>query len=328
MFRNKLIGNVIRQITLHQDCCHHLLLNAPAKQRFVSTRPVQWRFETTPGKGRKADFLVPVLTCTGTSVGVFTAFALLDLKQRKEASAWRLRPRKRTVPAWVPDNLQTTYLNAKDSWQSIPDTKRVLYSIIAANLGVALLWRIPALQGFMLKNFTLQLPPQNARPWTFLTSNFSHAGALHLGVNMLALSSFGFVVAEDFGANQFAAFYLSAGMASSLVAYLARLRRATGGRSLGASGAVYACFAATALMHPDAHGAFIFLPGIPIRLGDLLPVLMCLDVTGVVLGWRYLDHWGHLGGALFGILYTKYGHHAWDQRDAILDRVGLKSLVV
>lgn len=180
-----------------------------------------------PGKGRKADFWVPVLTCTGTSVGAFTAFAMLDLKQRKDASAWRLRPRKSTVPAWVPDSLQATYLDAKDRWQSLPDKKRVLYSIIAANLGVALLWRIPSLQvllqlslsaisclknetiiaaprergllasqGFMLRNFTLQLPPQNARPWTFLTSNFSHAGTLHLGVNMLALSSFGSVVAE------------------------------------------------------------------------------------------------------------------------------------
>ena len=129
------------------------------------------------------------------------------------------------MPAWVPDSLETTYLNAKDSWQSLPDTNRVLHSIIAANVGVALLWRTPSLQvllllslstgpclldelisaaliglcapqGFMLRNFTLQLPPQSARPWTFLTSNFSHAGTLHLGVNMLALSSFGSVVAE------------------------------------------------------------------------------------------------------------------------------------
>ncbi|EIE25590.1 rhomboid-domain-containing protein [Coccomyxa subellipsoidea C-169] len=185
------------------------------------------------------------------------------------------------------------------------DTKRVLYSIIAANVGVSLLWRIPALQGFMLRNAVLQLPPLRTRPWTFLTSNFSHAGTLHLAVNMLALSSFGSVVAEDFGAYHFAAFYLSAGLASSMTAYLARLRRGSGGRSLGASGAVYACFAATALMHPDAQGAFIFLPGIPIRLGDLLPLLMCFDAAGVLLGWRYLDHFGHLGGALFGIFYTK-----------------------
>ncbi len=58
---------------------------------------------------------------------------------------------------------------------------------------------------------------------------------------------------QDFGAYQFAAFYLSAGLASSMTAYLARLRRGSGGRSLGASGAVYACFAATALMHPGPN---------------------------------------------------------------------------
>ncbi len=52
------------------------------------------------------------------------------------------------------------------------------------------------LQGFMLRNAVLQLPPLRTRPWTFLTSNFSHAGTLHLAVNMLALSSFGSVVAE------------------------------------------------------------------------------------------------------------------------------------
>lgn len=55
---------------------------------------------------------------------------------------------------------------------------------------------------------------------------------------------------QEFGAHQFTAFYLTAGIASSLVAYLGRLGRATGGRSLGASGAVIACFAATALRHP------------------------------------------------------------------------------
>ena len=48
----------------------------------------------------------------------------------------------------------------------------------------------------MLRNAVLQLPPQRTRPWTFLTSNFSHAGTLHLAVNMFALSSFGSVVAE------------------------------------------------------------------------------------------------------------------------------------
>ena len=57
---------------------------------------------------------------------------------------------------------------------------------------------------------------------------------------------------QEMGAYQFTAFYLTAGIASSLVTYLGRLGRPTGGRSLGASGAVIACFAVTALRHPGA----------------------------------------------------------------------------
>jgi membrane associated rhomboid family serine protease len=55
---------------------------------------------------------------------------------------------------------------------------------------------------------------------------------------------------QDLGANQFGSFYLTAGLGSSLTSYVGRLRQSTGGRSLGASGAVYACFAATAVLHP------------------------------------------------------------------------------
>ncbi len=49
-----------------------------------------------------------------------------------------------------------------------------------------------------------------------------------------------------------------------------------------------------------ASAQFIFLPGVPIQLGTLLPVLMGADALGALLGWRYLDHLGHLGGAVFG----------------------------
>lgn len=73
----------------------------------------------------------------------------------------------------------------------------------------------------------------------------------------------------------------------------------------------------------DAQGAFIFLPGVPVRLGDLLPMLISVDVLGASLNWRWLDHWGHLGGALFGILYTQYGHVVWDRREKYLRRLGL-----
>lgn len=52
------------------------------------------------------------------------------------------------------------------------------------------------------------------------------------------------------GAEQFVAVFLTAGMVSSLTSYAGRLRSLKGGHSLGASGAVYACFAAIALLYP------------------------------------------------------------------------------
>ena len=40
----------------------------------------------------------------------------------------------------------------------------------------------------MLTYFAQQLPPNQPRLVTFITSNFSHAGLAHLAINMLALN--------------------------------------------------------------------------------------------------------------------------------------------
>ena len=87
----------------------------------------------------------------------------------------------------------------------------------------------------------------------------------------------------------------------------------TGGLSIGASGAVYACFATTALMYPHERASLIFLPMFPIEMGTLLKCTVGLDVAGALLGWRLLDHFGHLGGAAFGIWYTLHGHKYWQE---------------
>lgn len=75
----------------------------------------------------------------------------------------------------------------------------------------------------------------------------------HFAFNMLALWSFGVTTATELGVNQFLGFYLSAGLASALLSDLGRFRSLKGGRSLGASGAVYACFALVALTMPETE---------------------------------------------------------------------------
>ena len=64
---------------------------------------------------------------------------------------------------------------------------------------------------------------------------------------------------------------------------------------------------------PNSHVTLMFLPMFPIETGTALKAAVCLDAAGAVLGWRMLDHWGHLGGAAFGIWFTLYGHDLWMQ---------------
>ena len=57
---------------------------------------------------------------------------------------------------------------------------------------------------------------------------------------------------------------------------------------------------------------------IPIAMGTLLKATIGLDALGVLLGWKTLDHWGHLGGAAFGVWYYYYGHKLWQQREKLM----------
>lgn len=55
-----------------------------------------------------------------------------------------------------------------------------------------------------------------------ITCTFSHLTPVHLFCNMLALSSFGTTALQAMGKEQFLAFYMSAGLASSLSSVLGR----------------------------------------------------------------------------------------------------------
>ncbi|KAI9457180.1 hypothetical protein HD554DRAFT_2143408 [Boletus coccyginus] len=80
--------------------------------------------------------------------------------------------------------------------------------------------------------------------------------------------------------------------------------------SLGASGAIYAAVTLTALAFPDAQVQPIFVPiSVPITAG--VGALVLADVVGVLRGWKLFDHYAHLGGAAFGVLYYAHGEEFW-----------------
>jgi rhomboid-like protein len=58
--------------------------------------------------------------------------------------------------------------------------------------------------------------------------------------------------------------------------------------SLGASGAVYASLAVTALAYPHAQVYLIFLPMIPISISVGFGGMLLADVIGLWRGWGYV----------------------------------------
>ncbi|OCH85110.1 hypothetical protein OBBRIDRAFT_763385 [Obba rivulosa] len=82
--------------------------------------------------------------------------------------------------------------------------------------------------------------------------------------------------------------------------------------SLGISGAVYSAFVYTAFAYPDTHISLIFLPNFPIPIAWGATGMVMVDLLGAMRGWRFLDHFAHLGGAAFGAFYWVYGQAIWE----------------
>ncbi|KAF8517891.1 hypothetical protein BU17DRAFT_91319 [Hysterangium stoloniferum] len=226
--------------------------------------------------------------------------------------------------------------------------------------GIWVAWQIPRLRGEMMRNFMHD--PLSGKSHTLLTSIFSHKHFLHLLFNNLALGGFGSLVCwwftekadqstsglrESTSMYHFFSFFISAGLFSSYLAHVVRVRfyyprlvaqissaeaaataAIASGKpavvaaaatfppilpSLGASGAIWGCVSLTALACPEARASLIFPSSISFSLPTGAACFLALDVLGILRGWRMFDHWAHLGGAIFGALYYRFGIPVWEE---------------
>ncbi|KAI7964619.1 hypothetical protein MJO29_002717 [Puccinia striiformis f. sp. tritici] len=231
-----------------------------------------------------------------------------------------------------PHHLLNWYIN-------LGEGKQICCVIALINLQIFALWQMPRFFKSMTQRFTHF--PLSGRSYTLLTSTFSHSSALHFGFNMLALYSIGSTahdylthrlrasrdvdpvrIPESTPTYHFLAFYVFAGLAASFGSHaysmLIRAPRLLKWRqgllksstppspilpSLGASGAIYGCLTMTALAFPEAHVSLIFLPWVPIKIGNAVCGAMLFDFIGVIRNWRYFDHMAHLCGGFAGVFW-------------------------
>ncbi|XP_046557831.1 presenilins-associated rhomboid-like protein, mitochondrial isoform X1 [Haliotis rubra] len=204
-------------------------------------------------------------------------------------------------------------------WTNFSPGQKVVLGVVASNIGVFLLWRIPSLTPILMKYFSSA--PGRPLP-SMILSAFSHFSFLHLAANMYVLWSFSSISLDLFGKEQLSAVYLSAAAVSSFASTVHKVLRGRPVPSLGASGALMAVLGAVCISYPDARLSIAFLGEIvphSFSASNALTGVIVLDVVGLLLGWRMFDHAAHLGGMLFGLWYTNYGREVvWRRRQAVM----------
>jgi len=207
-------------------------------------------------------------------------------------------------------------------WDDIKNTFRSgsnLSRLIYINLGVFILINVAGAIGFLLNNPEVSSTAMNIvsvpssikalllRPWTLITYMFVHKDIWHILFNMLWLYWFGRIFLEYLDQRKLVAVYLLGGICGALVYILsfnlfpAFEAVVTESVAIGASASVMAVVVAIAAFVPDyAIQLFIF--------GRIKIKYMALGIFVFTSVMDFSINSGgklaHIGGALFGYLYT------------------------
>ncbi len=144
--------------------------------------------------------------------------------------------------------------------------------------------------------------------WQLLTFQFMHAGWLHLLCNSLAIYFFGRPVEMAIGGRKFLTLYFVSGIVGGLVQMgFALLFSSFGDAVVGASAGAFGLVAAFAFMNWDEQMTLLLYYFIPVTLRGRTLLWICIGiaVVGMLLRNSNVANAAHLGGILFGVLYTR-----------------------
>lgn len=160
----------------------------------------------------------------------------------------------------------------------------------------------------IIPNFTsmFMLDPLVAmqEPWCFVTSIFLHTDIFHLFLNGLALIIFGILVEQRMKPHAFLVLFFGSGITGSLLYYATYFFGIIPPvPELGASGAVYGILGAAAILFPEER---IYAWFIPMKLKYAAILWIIIEFLGSFSIESGIASAAHLGGLIFGILFTFY----------------------
>ncbi|MFI0738016.1 rhomboid family intramembrane serine protease [Streptomyces sp. NPDC021100] len=139
--------------------------------------------------------------------------------------------------------------------------------------------------------------------YRLLTSLFLHESVMHIGFNMLSLWWLGPPLEAAFGRARYLALYLLSGLGGSALTYL---MVDPGGRSYGASGAIFGLLGATAVLMRRLKY-------------DMRPVMALLVLNLIfTFTWNNIAKEAHVGGLVVGALVAYGMVHAPRARRALV----------
>jgi len=153
-----------------------------------------------------------------------------------------------------------------------------------------------------------EIGPLLLRPWTLITTFFTHYGFFHILFNMLFLYWFGRLVHDYLGNSRLINLYVLGGLAGGilyiLIYNLSPLFVEQLGRSslIGASASVFAIVVGAATLMPD-HQFYLLLLG-PVKIKYIAIFYVVMSFFGSI-GSNAGGDIAHLGGALIGFVYVK-----------------------
>ncbi len=144
--------------------------------------------------------------------------------------------------------------------------------------------------------------------WQLFTYMFLHdpTGVGHILFNMLFLWMFGKDIEPVWGTRRFLQYYFVCGVGAGICALLmsAVFGPDAGGRTIGASGAIFGLLLAFGVLFPDATILFAFIFPMKAKYAVAIYAAIAFFMTTLPSG-SGVSHVAHFGGMLWGYLYLK-----------------------